>query len=69
MITDQHERLDFSTVPQSKGITKPAYVVLVIGLIGIFAVGGMSVMLSGYGHMWPSTHTMRMPLGDMPKSQ
>jgi hypothetical protein len=69
MITQDHERLDFSHVPQSQGIQMPGYIVLVVGLIGIFFVGGLSIKLAGYGHMWPSSHSMRMPLGSMPSSK
>jgi hypothetical protein len=69
MITQDHERLDFSKVPQSQGITSPGYIVLVIGLIGIFFVGGLSIKLAGYGHRWPSPTSMRMPLGQMPSSK
>lgn len=62
MITDQHDRLDFSAVPVSKGIQKPAYIVLAIGLFGIFFMGWLSYYSSGYGHMWPANHTLRMCL-------
>lgn len=67
MIASEHERLDFSSVPQSKGIGKTALVIVIVGLLGIFAMGFLSVIMSGYGHMWPSQKTMRMDLGDMPK--
>jgi hypothetical protein len=66
MIASEHERLDFSKVPQSKGIGTSAFIVLLIGLLGIFIMGFLSCILSGYGHMWPSQKTMRMDLGSMP---
>jgi hypothetical protein len=69
MITQDHERLDFSKVPQSQGIQKPGFIVLVIGMIGIFFVGGLSIALASYGHRWPSPTSMRMPLGKMPTTE
>jgi hypothetical protein len=32
----------------------------------IFAIGGFSAFLSGYGHVWPSEKSMRIDLGKMP---
>ena len=66
MIASDHDRLDFTKIPESKGIGPPALVVLVIGLIGIFAMGYLSVIMSSYGHMWPAEKTQRMDLGTMP---
>lgn len=62
MITHEHERLDFTTIPQSKGIRTPAFIVLAVGLFGIFFMGWLSYWSSGYGHMWPAQKTMRMCL-------
>jgi len=64
---EHQDAVDFTYVPQSKGLGRGTIVVLVIGLLMIFAMGGLSAFLSGYGHQWPSTHTMRMNLGNMPK--
>ncbi len=66
MISHESERLDFTTIPESKGIRKPAFIVLAIGLIGIFCVGGLSIKFAGYGHCWPSTTSMRMSLTTTP---
>lgn len=63
----QRERVDFSTVPQSKGLDTGTKVILVVGLLMIFTIGGFSAFLSGYGHVWPSNHTLRYPLGKMPR--
>lgn len=68
MITHDHERLDFSHVPQSKGIERPAVIVLIVGLIGIFFMGGFSIYEAGYNHKWPAAQSMRMDLGKMPSS-
>ena len=59
MILHESERLDFSKVPQSQGVPKRVYWILVVGVLGIFMMGYLSVILSGYGHMWPYTNTMR----------
>jgi hypothetical protein len=59
MISQQKEWLDFSTVPVSKGIQKPAYFVLAIGIVGIFFMGWLSYAYSGYGHMWAKDGTSR----------
>lgn len=59
MILPESERLDFSRIPQSQGVAKRAYLVLVVGLLGIFIMGFLSVIMAGYGHMWPYTNTMR----------
>jgi hypothetical protein len=66
MIENQ-ETIDFSVVPQSKGLNTGTKVILVIGVLMIFAIGGASAFLSGYGHVWPASHTLRYPLGTMPK--
>jgi hypothetical protein len=66
---EKQDYIDFSQVPQSHGITREIKIVLYAGIIAIFAVGGFSAFLSGYNHMWPSNHTLRMDLGQMPQSQ
>lgn len=59
MILHESERLDFTRVPSSRGIPKRVYLVLVIGLLGIFTMGYLSVIMAGFGHMWPANSTMR----------
>lgn len=66
MIVQDSEYLDFSRVPESKGISKGTLVILGIGLIGIFAIGFLSVIFASFGHVWPSEKTMRLDLGSMP---
>lgn len=66
MIVHDSEYLDFTHVPESKGIRKPTYYVLAIGLFGIFMMGFLSIFFAGFGHIWPSQKTMRMDLGSMP---
>ncbi len=69
MIVSDKEYLDFSSVPASKGLGKGTTTLLLIGVVMIFIIGGMVVGMAGYGHMWPSTHSMRMDLGKMPTIQ
>lgn len=63
MIVRDDEYLDFSKVPESRGVPTMVYYVAVIGLVGIFAIGGASVLSSGWGHHWPANTTLRIPLG------
>jgi len=69
MISHEHERLDFTRIPESKGIKTPAFIVLAIGLFGIFFMGGYSIKAAGYNHKWPAAQSMRMDLGKMPVIQ
>jgi hypothetical protein len=62
VIVKEDERLDFSRVPQSAGFPPMLFVLLAIGLIGIFSIGGATVLNAGYGHHWPSPTTQRVPL-------
>lgn len=64
---EQQETVDFSTVPQSKGLNTFTKVILVSGVLTIFVIGGFTAFLSGYGHVWPSSHTLRVDLGKMPQ--
>jgi hypothetical protein len=65
VIVRDDEYLDFSRVPESRGITAPIYWTLAIGLAGIFAFGGAVIFNASYGHDWPATHTLRTDLGPM----
>jgi hypothetical protein len=67
MIVDDKEYLDFSKVPQSKGIPPFLPIIALVGVVGIFLIGGFSAFLSGYGHVWPSMKAVRVDLGEMPK--
>lgn len=64
MFVRDDEYLDFSNVPESRGIPAALYRVVVVGLLVIFAIGGSVVLLSGYGHHWPSNATLRVPLNN-----
>jgi hypothetical protein len=62
MIVREDERLDFSKVPESRGIPPFLYRAVAVGILVIFAIGGSVVMMSGYGHHWPANTTLRIPL-------
>jgi hypothetical protein len=62
VIEHEQERLDFSRVPQSQGFPPMLFVLLAIGLIGIFGIGGAVILNSGYSHHWPANTTQRVPL-------
>ncbi|MGB8964328.1 MAG: hypothetical protein WCB99_01690 [Candidatus Cybelea sp.] len=62
MIVSDDEYLDFSKVPESRGVPHALYRVVAVGLLIIFAIGGAVVMMSGYGHYWPADTSMRAPL-------
>ena len=64
MIIRDDEYLDFSKVPESRGIPASLYRIVFLGLIAIFAVGAAVVLMSGYGHHWPSEKTLRIPLNN-----
>jgi hypothetical protein len=64
MIVRDDEYLDFSKVPESRGVPTALYRVVMIGILGIFAIGAATVLLSGYGHHWPAKTTMRVPLNN-----
>jgi hypothetical protein len=64
MIVRDDEYLDYSKVPESRGVPSGLYRIAVVGLLIIFAIGGAVCLLSGYGHHWPSPTTMRVPLNN-----
>jgi hypothetical protein len=64
MIVRDDEYLDFSKIPESRGVPTGLYRVVAVGLLIIFAIGGAVVLLSGYGHHWPSNTTIRVPLNN-----
>lgn len=62
MIVREDEYLDFSKVPESRGIPRWLHRVGAVGLLIIFAIGASVCLLSGYGHHWPSATTLRVQL-------
>jgi hypothetical protein len=68
MIEQHQDSIDFSQVPVSQGMSNVTLFIVFTGVIVIFLVGGLAVGFAGYGHIWPSTHSERLPLGSMPGS-
>jgi hypothetical protein len=64
VIERDDERLDFSQVPQSKGIPPMLYRIAAVGIIGIFAVGAAVITYADYGHVWPYAKAERIPLAN-----
>ncbi len=64
MIVRDDEYLDFSRVPESRGIPSALARVAVVGLLIIFAIGASVCLMSGYGHHWPANTTLRAPLNN-----
>ncbi|MGC9992809.1 MAG: hypothetical protein ABSD52_10515 [Candidatus Cybelea sp.] len=62
MIVRDDEYLDFTNVPESKGIPPLLYRVAAVGLVIIFLIGASVCLMSGYGHHWPADTTERVPL-------
>jgi len=67
MIESPQEYLDFSKVPESQGLPKSLFAVGFVGLICIFIIGGLTVGMAGFGHVWPAPQSMRVNLGQLPK--
>lgn len=49
-------------VPTSRGVPRIVFVAVIIGILAIFAMGADTISLSWYGHVWPSTNSLRIPL-------
>jgi hypothetical protein len=62
MIVRDDEYLDFSKVPESRGVPPALYRLAAVALLIIFAIGASVCLESGYGHHWPSDTTLRTPL-------
>lgn len=52
----------FGEVPQSKGVPLGLLVTVAVGIVVIFLIGAGVIVNSHYGHMWPSTTTLREKL-------
>ncbi len=62
MIVRDDEYLDFSKVPESKGVPAGIYRLVAVALVVIFAIGAAVCLMSGYGHHWPAITTERVNL-------
>ncbi|GAC1502541.1 MAG: hypothetical protein NVS1B14_07380 [Vulcanimicrobiaceae bacterium] len=57
-----YDRMDNRGVPVSRGVPNLVQVSALIGLLLIFAIGAFTILVASYGHMWPASHSLRMPL-------
>ncbi|MDQ6826595.1 MAG: hypothetical protein M3Z14_05265 [Candidatus Eremiobacteraeota bacterium] len=57
-----HDPQDKRGVPVSSGIPKIVIWLTAIGVLMIFAIGGWTILDSGYGHVWPSVNSERVKL-------
>jgi hypothetical protein len=64
MIVRDDEYLDFTSVPESKGIPPSLVRVAAVGLVIIFLIGAAVCLMSGFGHHWPADTTLRVPLNN-----
>ena len=63
MIVPDEEYLDFTSVPQSRGVPRAITYAVMVGIVAIFVIGAACCLLAGYGHVWPATQSTRMDLG------
>lgn len=57
-----YDPTDERGVPTSRGIPRVVIIAATIGILAIFAVGAYTIVMSGYGHMWPWQQALRIPL-------
>jgi hypothetical protein len=57
-----YDPLDERGVPASRGVPMAVRVAASIGILAIFLVGWWTIYNAGYGHVWPSTKSLRIPL-------
>lgn len=49
-------------VPSSRGTPPAVRIAVLIGCLCIFGMGAVTIAYAGYGHAFPSTKTLRIPL-------
>jgi hypothetical protein len=59
-----YDHTDNRGVPVSRGIPTVVRIAVIIGSIAIFVMGYVTIINAGYGHHWPSTKTLRVPLSN-----
>jgi hypothetical protein len=57
-----YDPLDERGVPTSRGVPMAVRIAALIGLLCIFGMGALTIGYSVYGHQWPSTKSLRIPL-------
>ena len=59
-----YDQVDARGVPTSRGIPPLVRILVIIGVIAVFAVGAATILTAGYGHYWPANKTLRVPMSD-----
>jgi hypothetical protein len=57
-----YDPTDERGVPVSRGIPRIVVIASIIGILCIFGMGAYTIYISGYGHVWPSVQSLRIPL-------
>ena len=57
-----YDPVDERGVPASRGIPRAVIIATLIGVLAIFGMGAVTLGYAGYGHVWPSTKSLRIPL-------
>jgi hypothetical protein len=57
-----YDPLDERGVPKSRGVPTAVRIAAIIGILCIFGVGATTIAYAFYGHQWPSTSSLRIPL-------
>ena len=57
-----YDPTDERGVPTSRGVPRVVIIAATIGILCIFGVGAYTIYMSGYGHLFPWQHALRIPL-------
>jgi len=57
-----YDPLDERGVPASRGVPMAVRIAAIIGILCIFGIGGATIAIAYYGHQWPSSKSLRIPL-------
>jgi hypothetical protein len=57
-----YDPVDERGVPVSRGVPRAVQIAAIIGILAIFWVGAYTIQWAGYGHLWPSVNSLRIPL-------
>jgi hypothetical protein len=57
-----YDPTDNRGVPVSRGVPRIVIIASIIGVLCIFGMGAYTIYMSGYGHVFPSVQSLRIPL-------
>ncbi len=57
-----YDPTDERGVPTSRGVPRVVIIAATIGILAIFGMGAYTIYMSGYGHLFPWQHALRIPL-------